>query len=440
MELDRARRFEAAAVDEYATMVNNPEKSPLLQMAAQDPAAAAARYFETRETVRAVNPELSSAVDARMVPVLDRYSQQLATEASQASPGSMQQKRLLQRQAQVVASRNKIAGTQPSANKQAGVQGGLKIGHGPTNQAVADVAFGGNRPTPVAGTMQGSQANAALTVAGRINPGTKRLSDKQVDSLVTLVDYGLVDKATFMAVISTGSWPPGKDPNAIKQMMKAGDSHMALLTEGGAYQIVPLPGAKMQGEIPNQEIGMDKIDTILNGVGLAVGGRDKLTPEAQAAIGNMVIQNAGYIRANFAVSSEEQLLKLGQIFHQSYQLSQWNRTENYSDSWYSFKSNPEDAPSSRDLLMNPALRRQVAADYAQTEGKKVELYELPPRITEASDIDWGAARQSIANGDLAEYGIGPQYADKLTNNEIAYVIYVLNSTPEQIEQDAAAAR
>lgn len=428
--LELARQAEAQVASRYESFLSSDE-STLETLAAEDPGAAAVTYFQDRATLMdAKGADFVAQVDRRMKPVLDNYANQIRGEMNAVEPGSREFRQHQQRLANVITSRNEIASQQPSVSQQAGVRGGLPVGNASLVSSVTDVVTDPNRPGHVPNTLPRSRINAAMTTAGRITPNTRRLTDRQISALVTLYDEGMIDQQSFQSVITTGAFPPGKDPNSIKSLTKSGGSLWGL-TEGGGVVLVAADGDLSRddvGSAPDKEMTTAKIDTILSGARMA---NPNLTPEAEAAIGQIAVQHADYIRANFALTSEEQRLRLGQILVQSYNLAKLNRENNYNK-WFRFgpSDDPENAPTGREMFLNPAMRAELAKQF------DVPLITLPPSILGAPDVDWEAARQSIRDGDLLNYGIRPEDADRMTDNQLAYTIFLLNATPEQIEAAA----
>ena len=437
-QLARAQRFEEKAVSTFSEMVSNPASSQLQQMAAENPAAGAAEYFQMRNTVKSANPELAAQVDSMMLPVLNRYTQELHAEIDSHPAGSLQANRATQRLAAVQKSQNEIAASQPSISQQAGINAqGLKIGDQTRGDQFIGAVFNPNRPAPVPGTVPGSTINSALTVAGRITPGTTRLNQRQLESMVTLADAGLVDQSTLMAVVSTGHWPPGQDPNAIKSIMSHGDYAFAL-THGGGIRVIASTrkGKPDEGSIPIQEMTAEVLNSIVAG---AKVHNPNMSEETENAIKKLALNNAGFVREEYILSSEEHRLKLGATLHESLFLANQNEKDNFHSgfslnpfNWV--KQHDKHAPSASDVFMSKPMREGMAKQY------DVQLVGVPNRIVEGEGIDWEEARQSVRGGDLVEYGIYPAEADDMNDDMMAYVVMLLNGDPETIRALHAEAK
>jgi hypothetical protein len=430
---EEAIQYQRNAVSTFESYVNSPHNSSLQAALQNNPEAGLAMYYEMRNTVAAANPELAAQVDRNMVPLMSDQYHQLSAQIKEAPAGSRQQRVAQRKQANLVQTANIIYDRQPSINSQAGVTGGLKPGDSQRVQQVTAVVQDPNRPRPVIGAVPQSQYNSALTVAGRIQPG-RRLNDRQIDALVTALDLNMIDNATFESVLMTGSWPPGKDPNGIKQMMKGGDGYIYATSNSGALQIIPtaLAGTKggkagSQGE----EFTIDVLDGINKGVALALGNEENMTPEISAAVNRFVINNAALLRNTFTVNSEEQQLLMGQLIHEAYIARQYDVGENYSG-W--FRDGDKQAPALSEYVFNDDVRRGVLKEMSEDTGKSVQLVQVPPRIRE-SNIDHQAIRNAISEGEMAHLGIRPEMADQYSPEQLEQIAYVGLELQERVIED-----
>jgi hypothetical protein len=423
--------YQSNALNTFEAYVNDPTGSSLQAALEGSPDAGLAMYYEMRNTVEAVNPQLASKVDENMVPVMSDQFHRNGETIRNAPAGSLEQKRAIRKQSNLVETYNEIYDTQLSYNLQAGVTGGLKPGDGQRVQQLTAVVNNPNRPRPIAGAMPQARYNSALTVAGRISPN-RRLNDKQIDALVTALDLKMIDTPTFESVLMTGSWPPGKDPNGIKTMMKGNDGYIYATTNSGGLQIIPT--AKAGGKFESEEFTTENLANITRGVAVAIGSEEKMTPEISAAVTSFVVNNAALLRNTFTVNSEEQQLLMGHLIHNAYIAREHDIDENYGN-WYG-GSRSEDAPPLSEYVFNTDMRRGLLKDLANQTGKPIDLVQVPARIRE-SNFDHQAARNAIAEGELAHLGFMPGTENSYSPRDLEEITYFGLELQERLIQDQA---
>jgi len=402
VESDAARRNAIAAENSAIKVAQDfldPAQTSLLgELAQSDPKLAAVAYLDIRATIEGKQPRLAVDMDRRMVSVLNEAEVNMQNELISKSPGSPEFRRQMASLGQLQRSRDEVAGLQPSIARQAGVRSqGLNIGNAEMTSKVTDAMYDSNQPG--VGYQPPSALNAAATVAGRISP-RRRLNDAQIQALYTLKPW--LDKPTITSVMMTGAFPPGKDPNAIKSLQKAGNTVYAL-HEGGSVSVLPQASG---GKIPSQELTEE-------GIGFALAGAMTKFPDMderrQGQFVGLLIDHADWIRQRYVMSSEEQMNQVGRYFGQMVSLSdaELNRRE---DSFWATTTN---SPSPEDLFMSPELAGKVAADLG------IDLIEVKP-VRSTSGLNLEEAKQRMRAGDFGFEA--SQAVDSLDEKQVFDVI------------------
>jgi len=415
---DNAQRAQNAVLNKYSEFLEG-EGGALETAALEDPSVAAVDYFESRATLLEAGGEgMVAAVDKRMIPVLDAYSAEISAELSQQQPGSASARRLGAKYRNVQASRNQIAKDQPSINPQAGVNSsGLKVGDTQRAQDVTETIYSPERVSPH--SVAPGAINTAATIASRISPN-KRLNAAQTDALATLAEAGWMDKNTAMTVMMTGQWPPGTNPDAIKKTIKSGETTYAI-TEGGGFFILPDPtGAANKRKDANavsRDIGTDQLDWVSAGAATMGVPEDRI-PQVHG----LMSDHAGWIRKHYNVTSQESMIAAGRALGQAVFLSAQEHKRMANDGWYKF-TEEKNAPTPEEVFLNPVLREKLAEEY---NAKPVPM----PAVGERGDLDLEPFKASLREG---VHGPSLQAdADQMNDEQLLYVYWTLNATPEDI--------
>lgn len=376
-------------------------ESQLGQLAVKDPKAAAVLYFETRATLQDANPQLATEMDAAMMPVLEEAGKNFTAEVQAMDINSPQGRRALASLSNLHHSMDRISRSQPSVNQVAGINSqGVRVGDQQRVNDVVDVMFDPTRPSPTQST--NAQVNAAITVAGRITPD-RRLNDRQVDALATLAQAGYVDKQTALSIMMTGYWPPGKDPNAIRDIKEAGGTVWAI-TEGGNHYI--LQGGKSKiDDMPVRELGEDQFKWVGEGI-------RSVFPNMEAnnihQLQNIMYTDPAWIRSRFNVTSQEDMRKLGAMLAESKILAGKKYAE-LQDGPLWFKGNTKDAPTINQIMMDPELRDRLANEFDMT-------YTPMPELKDLDGLDEEGIRQAMREGRLGPTAY--ENADKYTSEQV----------------------
>lgn len=421
-----------AYVAEYEAFVNSPRDSKFFALAAENPTAASQQYFQTRNTVKSVNPELARQVDQQMVPVLNRYSAQLAEQAAAAPAGSPEQRRYMQSLNNVQHSRMQIAESQPLAARIAGIRGGLKLGDTTRIGDVQAVFEDPLRPRYPTGTRPSTQVRGAATIAGRVNSATKRLSDRQIEALLTLSDEGYIDGPTAQTVMMTGQWPPGKDPNTITKITETNGYAIAWPESGNPY-IVPslshrvtnpeefVAKEKSGSDQPDRTFNMDKLDTIVQGAKIQ---NPAMTPEYEAALRSFMLDFAPKLRQSHYLDSEENLLLLGKMYMQSQVLAHQSQDDGmWLTGWFGAKDRtPEE------LFFNPAMREEYARNF---ESRPVNI---PERLLQ-QPLDATAIRSELKTSGILAGTYTDEQIDQMTEIQLNYLANLLWQDPAEFGKE-----
>jgi len=418
---DDARR--AAIAAENAAVATATEfldpattgNSQLTQMAMEDPKAATVKYLETRATLQDANPGLAAQMDAAMLPVLDQAEQDLTDEVRQMDPNTPKGRQALNSLAHLQDSRDTIAKSGPSISQQAGINSsGLKVGDHPRVQSVADAMF--DEARPVETQVTAAQVNSATTVANRITP-TKRLNERQIDSLAVLAQAGYIDKPTALSVMMTGQWPPGKNPNGIAKIQEAGGNVYALTEAGG---VMVLQRAKGTGAVPNREIGNDQLKWVGEGIKSTF---PNIEDQNLHQLQNILYENPAWVRSRFNVTSQEDMRKLGAMIAES-KIMAGKKYAELKDGFLWFDGNTKEAPTVNQILMDPVLRDKLANEF--------EMQYIPlPEMKDLDGIDEEQVRQAAREGRMGP--TAAENADQYTNEQLLHVY----GTWRMTELDAA---
>jgi len=406
---DDALRYQNQQVSKYEEFLEGTGGS-LETAAINEPQVAAADYLQNRATLAEARPDMIAGVDARMVPIFEAAQAEMAVEAAAASVGSPEARQIAGRQRNLNASLNIIAGQQPPVAQQAGINSaGLKIGDTQRVGDVIDTIYNPDRPAPSA--VQPGQLNAAIAVAGRISPN-KRLNPNQIDALATLAEAGYMDKSTALSVAMTGHWPAGKNPNAIKSV-----HGRIAVTEAGGYFVLPDPSKTDVPKTTDRSLGTEQIDALL--VGASSTGMDE---SRNNQVTGLALDHAGWIRQHFNTENQESMMAAGRVLGQAVFLSAQEHKRMANDGWYHL-TNPKNAPTAEEIFLNPVMRSELAAEY---NSRPVPM----PAVGQRGDLDLEPFKAGLREGVH-----GPRLAadvDRMSEDQILYVYWVLNASPEDI--------
>ncbi len=410
-----AETIERKVVRRYIDFNDAQTDSHMNQLAVQNPKGAAALYLSDRATLFAADPTEAIKADRGMVSVLNEAEKDMQAQMARLDPNTAEAQQLQRSLSNLQTSRDIVAGEQPALSNQANINGrGLKQGDTERVNDVVDVIFDEQRP--VATVQQPGSLKVSSSVASRIRPG-QRLNQRQIQALGVLAEAGYMDKPTALGVMMNGGWPPGKDPAAIVDVMEAGGTVYAK-HQNGTLSVLPA-----SNKLPSREIADDQTKWFVEGA--QTWGLDENA--TNQAIG-MLSDYAPWIRAHYNVTSQESMRAAGRALGQSVFLSSKERVRMSNDGWWNF-SDPEDAPSGEDIFLNPDMRNRLSEEY--------EVRPVPmPAVAERGELDFEPFRASIAEGafeaDLAAV------ADTLTQEQLKYIYWVQNATPEDIEAANAA--
>jgi len=399
---DRARRQAELAgqqAEKRAQEFLDPTvDSPMEQMAVEDPRAATVMYLQDRATLQSTNPAVAFQMDQRMLPILDQAEADLRQENLTLDPASPKGRQQTAALANLQHSRNQIAKGQPSVSRQSGINSsGLKVGDQPRVQDVADTMFDPNRVVPTQST--GAAIQTAGVVAGRITPN-KRLNETQIDSLATLAQAGYIDKPTALAVMMTGAWPPGKNPNGVTKIQEAGENVYAI-TESGNVLLLQKGKSKVPEPTPNREIGEDQINWVSQGIRSQFPNMEDNNVNS---LMNIMYSKPGWVRSRFNVTSQEDMRKLGAMLAESKTFAGKKFAE-LDEGWF---TNTKEAPTVEEIMMDPDLRDQLANSF--------EMDYIPlPDLKDIDGVDEEAIRQTLRDGRAGP--TAAQNADQYTADQ-----------------------
>ena len=414
---DQVNEQITTTVAEYDAFVNNPRDSSFFKLAASEPAAASQQYFQTRNTVYAQNPKLAAQVDAQMVPVLNRYEEQLRGEAANYPAGSTEARRYQQSLANVQKSRATIAKTQPSPVTVADIRGGLKLGDTQRVQSVQSVANDPSRPRVPYGTRSSGETRAAATVAGRVRPGQNRLSDKQIEALILLQDEGRIDSATAQTVMMTGMWPPGKDPSAIKSITTVNGWAVAMTEGGGWYMVPELSNPTPRKETSSQSdadrnrtFTTDKLDKIMEG---AKTYSPELAPEYEQALRGFILDYAPRLRQSHYLDSEENLMLLGRMLMSAQEASHISKNDGIIFGWGGEKDRePEE------LFFNQEMRLEYVKEY------DMRPVVVPERLMQQG-LNAEAIRSELLTSQMLAGVVSDAEINKMSEADLVWIANIL---------------
>lgn len=392
----------------------DPTKESILDnLAESNPRAAASAYLELRATLDGVDPLLAQRMDRQMVPVLDEALTGISEALATLDPGTQQAKRMLRSLENLRESRNVIARRQPAVADTVGIRAqGLKIGdHERANDVVNEI-FNPDRVVAESHTPQ--ELSTAVTIVSRITASTRRLNKKQISAIAILAEERYIDKPTALSVIMTGQWPPGKNPKAIKELQKT-DNEVWALHEDGTVSLLPSSNA---GKRPDRTVNDKNIGWIVQGA-KTTGISES---QEQQAIG-LFNENAGWIRKYYNMENQESMMAAGRAIGQSIWLSSKNKAKKDDSNWPWVSG--KNAPSPEEVFLSITIRSALSAEFG------VKPVPVPVGIV-GSDLDTSPVRAAIAEGKHDD--IDPSFAETMTAEDLRYVFFVLNATPEQIAE------
>jgi hypothetical protein len=405
-----AEDIERKVVRRYTDFNEAQTDSHMNQLAVQNPKAASALYLSDRATYMAADPTGALKSDRLMVPVMNAAEEDLAAEMSRVDPATAEYQLLKRSMTNLQNSRNIVAGQQPKIATQAGINSqGLKQGDSERVDAVLETVFDSGRP--MATQHQPDTVKAAAQVASRVKPGA-RLNEAQIQAISVLAEALWIDKPTAMTVMMTGAWPPGKNPKAITDILERGDYTFAKHQDGTISQMT------LPRKFPKREIAEDQTKWILEGA--ESWGMDD--NQRNEAIG-LLSDYSGWLRKNYNTNSQESMRAAGRAMGQAVWLSNKERIRMSEDGWWNL-TDPDDAPRGEDVFLNPKMRNELSKEHG--------VRPVPmPAVANRGDLDFEPFRESIAEGafgaDLAAQ------ADTLTQDQLEYIYWVQNATPEDIE-------
>ena len=403
---DKFLREESRIRKTYSDFIGTEGGGQLEEIAREDPGAAAIQYLQDRATLISNDPQMTEAVDRRMVPIFHEYRAEVQNRLANMEPDSPQARLEQTRLRNLNISTNTIAKQQPGPNQTAGVVNGLPVGNAELAERVQGAIFDPQKPTVTHHTPQAVQS--AATVAGRITPQRRRLNDKQVQSLAVLAEAGYLSKDAVFSVIMTGGFPPGRDPNAWKDIKHVNGVTYAELNGGGF--IVIDPGNKNKPTpVPSQEITSDQLGWVAEGFKMLYPEADE--NQANTA-GAFATQNAAWMRAHYTTTSQEEMRQFGVMWAQAVQQSAAQRLAYENDLWP--WTNEDDVPKPEEVLFgNDEMRATLAANTGFT------MINVPHDI-DTTGIDQEAMRRAVEAGD---YGVAlMQYARIADFEQLAQII------------------
>jgi hypothetical protein len=418
LSLKDAENADRRAEKIFGDFVDPNIEGTLEQMAVKDPIAATQLYMEWRETGAGVMPGAIEEVDRRMVAVVEAAEQQLSQQAIEAPLGSPKSRIATNRLARLHESTNLVANRRPPIAVQAGVRGGsVNIGNQEVAQSVIEATWSPDNPSPT--HIKPAALSSAATVAGRISPN-KRLNSTQIEALATLAEAGWMDKNTAMSVMMTGQWPPGQDPNAIKETFKSGKTVWAVTNSGQRFVLDDPVGDRERkaktGSGIDRSMSEDQMSWVAQGATM-IGVPEERGYQVQ----NLLNEHAGWVRKYYNTDNQESMVAAGRALGQSVFLSAAKKKK-MGDDWNPM-TNPKNAPTPEEVFLNPDLRRELALEF---KAQPVKM----PAVGRRSNIDTDPFRQSLAEG---VHGPALQAAvDGFDEDDLLYVYWVLNAQPDDI--------
>lgn len=412
-----AENAQRAAIAEADRFLDPGFTSRIEAMAERNPRAASAEYLNIRATLKGAAPNTTARMDRRMISVLDVAEAGFANDIAELGPESPGGRRAARSLENLHRSRNQIASEHPSIATTANINSsGLKPADVERVDAVMDEIF--NPERPVRATHEPGPLRSASTVVGRIKPGGKRLNDKQIQAVATLLEYGHMDRPTANSLFMGDGFPPGKDPNAIAKLQAAGGRVYALLNNG-AYTVLPSAADTAPG---SREIGNDQIKWMLEGA-KTWGLSESRTNQA---IG-MMSDFAPYIRAHYNTESQEGMLAAGRALGQSAYLSAQETLKNAEEAkGFFWDSEPERAPSPEEIFLNQDMRIKLAEEY------EVRPVPMPAGLTNQTGLDTDPVLQSLLEGKAGPELKAKAKAGQLTQDDLVVIFITLEATPEEI--------
>ncbi|TFH46511.1 MAG: hypothetical protein E4H01_09850 [Lysobacterales bacterium] len=404
-----AENADRRAVEIFSDFINPAVAGTLETMALDDPIAATQLYMEHRATGMCAAPEIMVDVDRRMLAVVQDAADQLGLEAMEhagTTKGRVSQARLTRLQ----ASTNVVAKQQPSVAADANIKDGLKVGDA---QRAEDVLAAITDPDrPVAQHTDGA-VKAAATMVGRINP-QKRINDRQIQGLATLVEAGYLNGQTAMSVMLTGQWPQ----NAVTiDNLRDFDGEIWATYSNGTVGMIRGPKKDAGGKVPNREITEKHLNMMETGAATVFGELDESQTNRMRGL---ALHNPGWLRQHYNLESPEQLMQAGRLFAQTIVLST-RELKKRQEGW--FQGSEKESPTEEQIFLSEEMRNKLAAEHG------VQLVPMPA-LKKNHGLDLELVRSNMREGDY-----GPELvarSQELTDEEVAYEWYVRNATPEQI--------
>jgi len=424
---DEIQAYNVRVKSSYSKFINGDADSELEALARQNPAAAAQKYFQDRNTVGEImGKEAMDAVDGRMLPVLDEYAAELVGTVQSLPAGTSEQKRFQDQLRQVQTARAEISrtGTQPA--ERAGVNpGGMPVGNRTLTDNVMQVVDDPSRPRAPYGTTTEGQTRAAMTVAQRVT-GRSKLTRKQIDAMVLLRDEQIIDPETVRSVLMTGHWPPGKDPNAVTKITTV-NGYAVAFTEGGGFHVVPglsnpdkpKGDTGKPGEGTSRSFDSATLDVILNGARTVT---PNMQPYQEAALKGFMLDFAPVIRQRMNTASEENKMMIGRIVQQSLFLSEQSQNDGFLGMGGKKDVTPEE------LFFSQDMRVEYAKEFDQRP------VQIPERVFQQQYDAEAIRSELIDSGVLSEY-YTPEQIGQLGERDLIYIANVLFADVETFGEE-----
>ena len=286
---------------------------------------------------------------------------------------------------------------------------GLKLGDTERVNDVVNVMFDGDRVSYR--RHEPAKIKAAATVAGRINPSTKRLNRKQIEALGILADSGWISKDTAFSVAMNGGWPPGKDPNTIISL----ETHNDIVygeRAGGGFFVVDR-GSKRSPPAPTREITREKMDWAVEGYRMHHPTASDAEAETAAAF---MAENPSFIREHYATGSQEQMRQFG--MHWALAKQTEAASKRHADNDFKFWTGSGDKDDYTDAVTVMFSKTEDREALAANLGLK--MVNIPDPFNATQEIDPEEIKQAVRDG---VYGVGyVQYADKYEIQDLAEIL------------------